>query len=112
MCPGTPGTAAVSEMLGSRAASGHNGVPMPLSDREREILDFERSAFMIRGPKESAIRAELGISSTRYYEVLGELVDRADAYEYDPLLVRRLWYRRRGRRRRRVGGREVDPNRK
>src|SRR5947209_8739493 len=40
---------------------------MELSERERAIIDFERSAWQLDGPKEAAIRAELGLSPTRYY---------------------------------------------
>jgi hypothetical protein len=36
------------------------------------------------------IRDQFELSTTRYYELLGELVDSDEAYEYDPLLIRRL----------------------
>lgn len=84
---------------------------MALSEKDRAVLDFERSSWQRSGPKESYIRAELGMSSTRYYQVLNHLVDDRDAYEYDPLLMRRLRQRREDRRRRKIVGREVGPHR-
>ncbi len=83
-----------------------------LPERDREILDFERHAWRRSGPKEAAIRSEVGLSSTRYYQLLNELIDTREAYEYDPLLVLRLRQRREDRRRRRIVGREVDPRRR
>lgn len=82
---------------------------MALSERDRAVLDFERSSWQRSGPKETYIRAELGMSSTRYYQVLNEIVDVPAAYDYDPLLILRLRQRRDDRRRRRVVGREAGP---
>jgi len=76
------------------------------------ILDFERMSWQLSGPKEAAIRERLGLSTTRYYRLVNELIDRPEAYEYDPLLVRRLRTRRDERRRRKFLGREVDPRRR
>ena len=73
---------------------------MDLGDRERSILDFERSWWQTPGPKERAIRAQFGLSTTRYYQILNDLLDEPDAVAYDPLVVRRL--RRLRDRRRRV----------
>lgn len=81
---------------------------MALSDRERAILDYERSWWQEAGPKERAIRQRLGLSPTRYYRVLAELVESDDALEYDPLVVRRLRRDRRRRRRERFEGRSAD----
>ncbi len=68
--------------------------PGGLTDKERAILDFERASWQISGPKEAAIRRDMGMSTTRYYQLLNELVDDPAAYDYDPLLVRRLRVRR------------------
>jgi DNA-binding MarR family transcriptional regulator len=73
---------------------------MPLSDSERRLLDFERSWWMEAGAKADQIRRRLGVSPTAYYSALRRLVERLDALEYDPLLVRRL--RRRDDQRRRT----------
>jgi len=85
---------------------------MGLSDRERAILDFERGWWTRPGPKEAAIRAELGVSATRYYEILRTLVDRPEAFEYDPLTVSRVRRERARRRRERLEGRRADPGRR
>jgi hypothetical protein len=61
-----------------------------LSDRDRDILEFERYWWKFAGAKEQAIRDQFAMSSTRYYQVLNALIDRTDALEADPLLVRRL----------------------
>jgi hypothetical protein len=82
---------------------------MSLSRRDRAILDFERGWWQRPGPKETAIRAELGVSPTRYYEILRRLVDTAAAYDYDPLTVKRVRRERDRRRRERLEGRRADP---
>jgi hypothetical protein len=63
---------------------------MELTDRDRAILDFERSWWNETGPKEALIQEKFELSATRYYEILGELLESPEAYEYDPLGVRRL----------------------
>ena len=61
-----------------------------LSQRDREILEFERHWWKYAGAKEQAVREKFDMSSTRYYQVLNALIDRPEALEADPLLVRRL----------------------
>jgi len=61
-----------------------------LSDRDREILEFERQWWKYAGAKETAIRESFDMSATRYYQVLNALIDRPEALVEDPLLVRRL----------------------
>jgi hypothetical protein len=68
-----------------------------VSTRDREVLDFERSWWLYPGPKDRAIREYLGMSATRYYQVLRRLIDEEDALDYDPLTVRRLRRMRRQR---------------
>ena len=77
---------------------------MELTERDRAILDFERSWWHETGPKESVIQERFELSAKRYYEILGELLESPEAYEYDPLGVRRL---RRLRDRRRKARHEV-----
>jgi hypothetical protein len=72
---------------------------MPLTERDKAILDFERHWWSEPGPKDAAIRDRFELSATRYYQILGELLESADAIDYDPLVVRRL-RRLRDRRRR------------
>lgn len=61
-----------------------------LSHRDRAILEFERHWWKYAGAKEQAVRDNFDMSSTRYYQVLNALIDRPEALEADPLLVRRL----------------------
>lgn len=61
-----------------------------LSERDRAILDFERQWWRYAGAKEQAIRDEFGLSSARYYQVLGVLIDTPEALVHDPMLVKRL----------------------
>ena len=61
-----------------------------LSDRDREILEFERQWWKYAGAKEQAIRDLFDMSATRYYQVLNTLVDRPEALAADPMLVKRL----------------------
>jgi Protein of unknown function (DUF3263) len=83
-------------------------VRMALTDRDRAILDFERSWWTEAGPKDTAIRDRFELSGTRYYQLLAELLDDAEALEHDPLLVRRLRRARDRRRRARVEGRPMS----
>jgi Protein of unknown function (DUF3263) len=61
-----------------------------LSEREREILAFERKWWQYAGAKEQAIRELFDMSATRYYQLLNALIDRPDALAHDPMLVKRL----------------------
>ncbi|MFN2496572.1 MAG: DUF3263 domain-containing protein [Pseudonocardiaceae bacterium] len=81
-----------------------------LSQREREILAFERQWWKYAGAKEQAIRELFEMSATRYYQVLNHLIDRPEALAADPMLIKRLRRlrvsRQRARAARRLG---VDP---
>lgn len=70
-----------------------------LSERDMRILAFERGWWRMPGAKERDILEVFGISVTRYYQLLSELIDRQEAAEFDPVLVARL-RRQRSRRRR------------
>ncbi|MFB4311930.1 DUF3263 domain-containing protein [Actinomadura sp. GTD37] len=61
-----------------------------LSERERQILAFERQWWKYAGAKEQAIRELFDMSATRYYQLLNLLIDRPEALECDPMLVKRL----------------------
>ncbi|MET2010229.1 DUF3263 domain-containing protein [Microbacterium chocolatum] len=63
---------------------------MPLSDADRALLDFEAQWHRHGGAKEEAIRAELALTPARYYQLLGRLIDTAEAQAHDPMLVKRL----------------------
>jgi hypothetical protein len=72
-----------------------------LQERDRRILAFERRTWPSAGAKELEIREDFAISSTRYYQLLNELIDRPEAAAFDPVLVKRLRARRTRRARRR-----------
>lgn len=69
---------------------GGSAADRPLTARDREILAFERHWFRQAGAKEHAIKETFAISATRYYQLLGALIDRQEALEHDPMLVKRL----------------------
>ncbi|WIY82864.1 DUF3263 domain-containing protein [Propionimicrobium sp. PCR01-08-3] len=62
----------------------------PLTEREAAILDFEKSWWQAKAPKETEIRERFNLSAARYYQIINSLIDRPAALEYDPLLVKRL----------------------
>jgi hypothetical protein len=61
-----------------------------LGERDIAVLEFESSWWLYPGPKDRAIREYLGMSATRYYQVLRRLLDNPDAEQHDPLTVKRL----------------------
>ena len=73
------------------------------------ILDFERTWWQLDGSKESAIRERFALSTTRYYQLLNELLDSPEALAYDPLVVRRLRKLRTQRRAARFGASATQP---
>lgn len=72
---------------------------MALTERERAIIEFERTWWAEEGSKETIIRERFDLSTTRYYEIVSDLTESEEAYEFDPLVIRRL-QRLRTRRRR------------
>ncbi|MFD8967424.1 DUF3263 domain-containing protein [Streptomyces sp. NPDC059568] len=78
--------AASAELGGSDDVRGPGG----LSERDRAVLAVERRGWPGPGAKERAIREQLGISPTRYYQLLGALLDDPRAAEHDPVTVNRL----------------------
>lgn len=61
-----------------------------LTERECEMLAFERKWWKHAGAKEQAIRDTFDLSATRYYQVLNALLDNPAALEHDPVVVGRL----------------------
>lgn len=61
-----------------------------LSDRDKRILAFEHQWWKHAGAKEEAVRAEFGLTSARYYQLLNAVIDSPAAIVHDPMLVRRL----------------------
>jgi hypothetical protein len=79
-----------------------------LNESDRAILEFEGSWWLYPGPKDRAIREYLGISSTRYYQVLRRLIDDPGAESVAPMTIRRLRRLRDAARRRSVERRLGD----
>jgi hypothetical protein len=90
--------------MGGLSARERSADAVALSDRDRQILDFERDSWRLGVPKERAIRERFGFSPARYHQLLNRLMERPEALEHDPMLVRRLRRVREARRRRRVAG--------
>lgn len=63
---------------------------MELSQRDIDILDFERSWWKHAGAKDRAIKERFDMSATRYYQLLNELLENPAAMTHDPILVKRL----------------------
>jgi Protein of unknown function (DUF3263) len=61
-----------------------------LTERQRTMIVFERQWWRQAGSKEQAIREQFGLSATRYYQMLNQLLDRPEALAFDPLVVGRL----------------------
>ena len=61
-----------------------------LSERDADILTFERQWWRYAGAKEDAIRELFSMSATQYYQVLNALIDTEAALAHDPMLVKRL----------------------
>ncbi len=81
---------------------------MGLTERDRAILEFEGSWWTEPGSKEAAIKARLGLSASRYRQILAGLIDSEEAASAAPLLIRRLRRDRDRRRRARFEGRPLD----
>jgi hypothetical protein len=79
-----------------------------LTELEMRILAFERSMWQSAGAKDREILHALGMSPTRYYQVLNELIDRPEAARFDPVIVASLRRRRAFRGRLRSGAKPHD----
>lgn len=79
--------------------------PSGLSERDAQILAFERQWWKYAGAKEQAIRELFDLSATRYYQVLNALIDDQAALAHDPMLVKRLRRMRQSRQRARTARR-------
>ena len=81
---------------------------MALTARDRKILDLERAWWTEAELKDAQIRERFELSTTRYHQLLAELLDDEEALSYDPLVVRRLRRQRDRRRRARLEPRVVE----
>lgn len=86
-----------------------------LTERDSEMLDFERTWWKHAGVKEQAIKERFDMSATHYYQLLNDLLEKPAALDHDPILVKRLKRLRLYRQRQRVArllGSEYVPNKR
>ena len=79
-----------TEMVTSTGLPAVQGVAAELSERDQQVLAFERQWWKYAGAKEQAVRELFDMSATRYYQVLNALIDDPAALAHDPMLVKRL----------------------
>ncbi len=93
------------ELMDAAARQLDTATVVELSDRDREVLAFERQWWRYAGAKEQAIRELFDMSATRYYQVLNALIDSPAALAHDPMLIKRLRRMRQSRQRARTARR-------
>jgi hypothetical protein len=79
--------------MDATAAASREPAPVmgeTLSERDQQVLAFERQWWKYAGAKEQAVRELFDMSATRYYQVLNALIDSPAALAHDPMLVKRL----------------------
>ncbi|EYR61909.1 hypothetical protein N866_14355 [Actinotalea ferrariae CF5-4] len=87
------------------ATQDRAGTGTALTERDEQVLAFERQWWKYAGAKEQAIRELFEMSATRYYQVLNALIDSPAALAHDPMLVKRLRRMRSSRQRARTARR-------
>jgi hypothetical protein len=63
---------------------------MALTERERAVIDFERTWWTLDGSRDALIRDRLDCTPEAFALELVALVDSPDALAHDPLVVHRL----------------------
>lgn len=76
-----------------------------LTDREHEVLAFERQWWKGTDSKERAVRELFALTLSEYRNLLDDLLDKPAAMRSEPMLIKRL------RRERRSGGIDSAPTR-
>lgn len=61
-----------------------------LTERDKQVIAFERQWWKYAGSKEQAIRETFGMNVTRYYQVVNALLDNPEALAHDPSTINRL----------------------
>ncbi|ODQ97275.1 hypothetical protein BFG51_11435 [Dietzia alimentaria] len=61
-----------------------------MTEDEHRIMRFESRWWRLAGSKDTAIRDELDLAPTRYYQLLHQLIARPDVHAAYPVLVNRL----------------------
>ena len=72
---------------------------LELTERQRDMLDFERTWWQFDEPRDELIRERFACTADEYYAELTQVLELPGAMAHDPLVVRRF-HRRRLRRRR------------
>ncbi|MFE7546637.1 DUF3263 domain-containing protein [Streptomyces gardneri] len=78
------------ERTAGEQGTAHDAGDGGLGERERAVLAVERRSWPGPGAKERAVREGLGLSPTRYYQLLNALLDDPRALAHDPVTVNRL----------------------
>ena len=76
---------------------------MTLTERDMAIIDFERSAWKSSETQHQSIRQAFSISPARYYQLRDSLLDKPEALQFDPLVIKRLQRDRKVRRSKKLG---------
>ena len=63
---------------------------MPWTERERDVLDYERTWWTLEDPRDELIRARFACTPDAFARERAALVDSSDALARDPLVVHRL----------------------
>lgn len=84
-----PASESASPDEGRRGPGAGTDAP-ELTERDRAVLAVEKRSWPGPGAKERAIRERLGMSPTRYYQLLRALIDDPLALAHDPVTVNRL----------------------
>ncbi len=61
-----------------------------LTATDLAMLAMERRFYARPGGKEQAVADDLGLTATRYYQLLSHLINRPEALAADPMTVNRL----------------------
>ena len=61
-----------------------------MTDDEKRMLELAGARWRYAGSLEQVVRDELGISLTRFWQLVGRMLDREDVMAYDPVTVNRL----------------------
>lgn len=61
-----------------------------LTDTDRKLLEIEARTWTMRGAHEQAIYEETGLSPTRAYQRLNQLLEMPAAWEHAPVTLGRL----------------------
>jgi len=98
---------AATMSIDSHSSLPADRTPGQLSERDEQVLAFERQWWKYAGAKEQAVRELFDMSATRYYQVLNALIDDPAALAHDPMLIKRLRRMRSSRQRARTSARRL-----